>query len=408
MASQCVVVSKPEELTFESCLGRGYFGEVWRSRLARNGSLFAVKKVRLSLISENRLSEQLDREIKILYVLQHPRIVKLHFNLKDDKFMYLGMEFASGGSLFEKLNATGKFPTQRAVRYFAETCEALEYIHNLADKVIHRDIKPENILLDEKDHVKLADFGWANMIQAEKRDTFCGTLDYLPPEMIMGTGHDESVDMWNMGVLLYELISGQSPFGSGSKETTCKLILSVDLRFPAFVEADVRDLVAKLCKKKPAERLTARQALAHKLVTKHFSSPAGQASPSEGPIEAAPPASGKKTVEEEPCLGQRHSVVARGLLSDTVRLEAEKEQLLTALTGIEEALMRGNEDLDAADGALRDERCKRAAVQAECHSMDIACKAREKELQELRRRVERKSRVGWLSKPFRSSGGYQS
>ncbi|CAE8647365.1 unnamed protein product [Polarella glacialis] len=184
------------------------------------GRIFAVKKVRLSLVTENRLTDQLKREIQILYSLQHPRIVMLHFDFSDAKYMYLGMEFASGGSLFEKLNAAGKFSSEKAAHYFRETCDALDYLHHLPGKVIHRDIKPENILLDAENHVKLADFGWANLIQAEKRDTFCGTLDYLPPEMIMGTGHDESVDMWNMGVLLYELTTGQSPFGSNSKETT--------------------------------------------------------------------------------------------------------------------------------------------------------------------------------------------
>merc|ERR1719379_3326469 len=115
------------------------------------------------------------------------------------------MEFAAGGGLFDKLRTSGRFTNEIAARYFFETCEALAYLHNeLAQPVIHRDIKPENILLDAEDHIKLADFGWANLVEADKRDTFCGTLDYLPPEMIMGTGHDESADMWNMGVLTYE------------------------------------------------------------------------------------------------------------------------------------------------------------------------------------------------------------
>merc|ERR1719265_2326103 len=112
------------------------------------------------------------------------------------------------------------------------------------------------------------------MIQAGKRDTFCGTLDYLPPEMIQGTGHDESAYMWNMGVLLYELSTGQSPFGSNSKdrpqqqEITCRMILSVDLKFPSELDADAKDLVVRLCKKKPSDRLPVRSAMAHQFITK--------------------------------------------------------------------------------------------------------------------------------------------
>merc|ERR1712224_61494 len=126
------------------------------------------------------MGDQLRREIDILYSMQHPRIIRLHFDFQEEGSIYLGMDFAPGGSLFDRLNKASKFNPEIASRYFCETCEALDYLHHLPEPVIHRDIKPENILLDAEDHVKLADFGWANKyLEGSQRDTFCGTLDYL-------------------------------------------------------------------------------------------------------------------------------------------------------------------------------------------------------------------------------------
>jgi len=368
-----------------------------------------VKKVRLSLIIENRLEDQLMREIKILYSLHHRRIVKLHFDFKDSRYMYLGMEFAPGGSLFDKLNKAGHFSVERATRYFMETCEALDYLHNLPDKVIHRDVKPENILLDAEDQVKLADFGWANMIQADKRDTFCGTLDYLPPEMIMGTGHDESVDMWNMGVLLYELTTGQSPFGSNSKETTCKLILAVDLRFPSTLEPDVRDLISKLCRKKPSERLTVRSTLSHRLVAKYCGAPSSSL-PVKAPVASTATGPVEKKVEELDAVEGRPSVVARKLRSEKERLGSEKDQLLVALKNIEVKLLNCSEDEAASDAEIRKTIARRADLEARCAEAAKTCDQRENELKELREKLRRKTdpserRTGWnpFSRSERSS-----
>eukprot|EP00931_Biecheleriopsis_adriatica_P121990 TRINITY_DN9701_c0_g1_i1.p1 TRINITY_DN9701_c0_g1~~TRINITY_DN9701_c0_g1_i1.p1 ORF type:complete len:417 (+),score=99.60 TRINITY_DN9701_c0_g1_i1:43-1293(+) len=404
MASQCIKVSKAEDLKFEKCLGRGYFGEVWRARLHQDGSLFAVKKVRLQLVIENKLMDQLGREIKILYSLQHPRIVRLHFDFKDAKHMYLGMEFASGGSLYDKLNTAGKFPCARAARYFRETCEALDYLHHLPEKVIHRDIKPENILLDAQDSVKLADFGWANRMQAGKRETFCGTLDYLPPEMIMGTGHDESVDMWNMGVLLYELTTGQSPFGSQSKETTCKLILNVDLRFPSQLDADVQELISALCRKKPSERLDVRRAMSHRCITRLLG-PLTPIAPAGGNEESATASSAalssSKGVDPDALEG-RPSVLARKLHTEVERMHGEKEQLLAALKRLEGSFLQGSEDLRAIEEDLMKQHAKRLETEEECRRLAAACEARDREIEEAKRGLRRKSiqsdgrRKSWL------------
>jgi len=360
-----------EDIHLEKRLGKGYFGEVHRAKeVAGEKRTFAVKKVALDLIEQNRLTDQLRREINILYKLEHRRIVRLYFDFNDRGSMYLGMEFATGGSLFDKLNQARKFPPETASRYFYETCEALDYLHHLPEKVIHRDIKPENILLDGEDHIKLADFGWANLIQADltKRETFCGTLDYLPPEMIMGTGHDESADMWNMGVLTYELTTGQSPFGSSSKEATCRLILNVDLRFPADLDPDAQDLVVNLCKKKPSERLPVRPAMAHRFVTKF------QATKEEDAAGAA--------AEEE--MG-RPSVAARKLQKDNEKMSAEMEQLLGAKKSTEESLNGLNAELAKISSIVKQEKELRLKAEAACKEMNKNIEARDREIAELKK-----------------------
>ncbi|CAK9073706.1 unnamed protein product [Durusdinium trenchii] len=204
--------------------------------------VWAVKKIPLSLIEQHGLTEQMKRErpgvqmrwsefrlrIDIMRSLRHPHIVELHFSFQDESHVYLGMEFAEGGGMFDLLSKYGKFSSELAARHFYEVCDALEYLHTQTPQIIHRDIKPENILLDKEQHAKLADFGWSNVLEnVSYRATFCGTPDYLAPEMIRGEGHNESLDMWEMGVLLYEMTVGKSPFGGSNQDETCRNILNL-------------------------------------------------------------------------------------------------------------------------------------------------------------------------------------
>jgi len=329
--------------------------------------------VKLSLIVENQMNEQFKREIQILYSLRHIRIVKLHFDFTDGKSMYLGMEFASGGSLFEKLRKAGKLGTEQACRYFLEICEALDYLHHLSQKVIHRDIKPENILLDSDDHVKLGDFGWANHYNGQKRDTFCGTLEYLSPEMIMGTGHDESVDMWCMGVLLYEMTTGKSPFGSNSKETTCRMILAVDIRFPKDLDNDACDLIKILCKRKPAERLTVSAAMSHRFVLKVH----------EG-VRGLP-----HDEEADPDLDfSRPSVVVQKLRTERKRLNAEMEQVLLAKKSTDDKQMEVMLEFNQTCEKIKEEQTKRKQITAACAEVAKENEAREYQLEIQRSRLQ--------------------
>jgi len=362
-----------KDLILEKRLGKGFFGEVYRATEPDGEKrTFAVKLIGQALIDQNRLTDQLQREIDILYALKHPRIVRLFFDFKEDGSIYLGMEFAAGGSLFDRLNQATKFKPDIASRYFCETCEALDYLHHLPEAVIHRDIKPENILLDSDDHIKLADFGWANKyLEGSQRDTFCGTLDYLPPEMILGTGHDTSADMWNMGVLLYELVTGQSPFGASSKEATCRLILSVDLRFPAEVEADAKDLVVALCKKKPADRLKVRAAMAHVFITKF----------NEASVPRAPNAT-------EVNADGRPSVAARKLKDDVEKQQAELQGALDAKKRSEEALAASLTEHDNFVKLIQKEKQLKASAMAEYKEISERVSSKDTEIEDLRKKLE--------------------
>lgn len=367
--------TRATELTFLRQLGRGYFGEVWECQTLApmgnpqlDGKSIAVKKVPLSIIQQHNLTEQMEREIDIMRALRHPRIVELYFDFRDEGHVYLGMEFAQGGGMFNSLVRCVKFSNEVAAQYFYELCDALEYLHNLPEKVIHRDIKPENILLDSEGHAKLADFGWSNVLQnMAMRATFCGTPDYLAPEMILNEGHNESLDMWEMGVLLYEMTIGRSPFGADTQEKTCRQILKVDLRFPSGVDPDAQDLIIKLCKRRPEDRLTAGAAKRHAFVTKYFGRPA-DAADEDGPA--------------------RPSMEARKLRHDKEKLEGELMTILQAKSATEQKLLQKTEEMDEKHKELSREQALCRGAERRFSDLKEREERQLREMEELRRQVE--------------------
>ncbi|CAK9072817.1 unnamed protein product [Durusdinium trenchii] len=329
------------DLKLDKPLGRGYFGEVWRGyRSGRSSTpVWAVKKIPLSLIEQHGLTEQMKREIDIMRSLRHPHIVELHFSFQDESHVYLGMEFAEGGGMFDLLSKYGKFSSELAARHFYEVCDALEYLHTQTPQIIHRDIKPENILLDKEQHAKLADFGWSNVLEnVSYRATFCGTPDYLAPEMIRGEGHNESLDMWEMGVLLYEMTVGKSPFGGSNQDETCRNILSCKLKFPPGLEPLAEDCIKSLCKSRPQERLTAAQAKCHDFVKKFHA------------------AARAKDVQED---AGRPSVEARNLRRKNEILLNEHTELLQQKAHKEGEIFKIDEQLEEKVQLLQREKGKR-------------------------------------------------
>jgi len=145
--------------------------------------------------------------------------------------------------------------------------DALLYCHT--KHVIHRDIKPENLLLGIKGDLKIADFGWSVHAPNARRQTLCGTLDYLPPEMVEGGEHDASVDVWSLGVLMFEFLVGRPPFEAEQHTDTYRRIAQVDLQIPPNLSAEARDLLCRLLVKEPKARLPLSMCLAHPFITKY-------------------------------------------------------------------------------------------------------------------------------------------
>lgn len=164
------------------------------------------------------------------------------------------MEYAPRGDLYKELHRDGSFTNEVAVKYITQITAAISYLHSKS--VIHRDIKPENLLVDSTGKVKISDFGWAVLdLPTERRNTLCGTLDYLPPEMIDRVPHDKCVDVWSLGVLIYEFLTGKPPFESPEGEETTKKIETVDFQFHDHMDSDAINLITGLLQRNPKNRI---------------------------------------------------------------------------------------------------------------------------------------------------------
>ena len=155
--------------------------------------------------------EQLGKEIRLHSKLDHPNIVRLYGVFQTTEEVYMVMEYMNGGTLFDCLNEIPVLPIKMAVEYLRDVITALTYLHSM--HIAHRDIKPENIVICSEGVAKLCDFGWSNFFNDDRsRMTYCGTFDYAPPEMLQRKNYDSSIDIWCIGVLTYELLTGRVPF----------------------------------------------------------------------------------------------------------------------------------------------------------------------------------------------------
>lgn len=248
-------------------LGRGKFGNVYLAREKRTKFICALKVLFKSQLSKAGVEHQLRREIEIQSHLRHPNILRLYGYFYDADRVYLILEYAAKGELYKVLQKETKFSEEKAAQYIHQLSRALAYCHK--KHVIHRDIKPENLLLGAKGDLKIADFGWSVHAPNNRRNTLCGTLDYLPPEMIEGKDHDQNVDVWSLGVLMYEFLVGTPPFEATGHNETYRRISKVDLRFPSYISPEARDLISRLLVKNPASRLKLERVLQHPFITKH-------------------------------------------------------------------------------------------------------------------------------------------
>ncbi|CAG9536468.1 unnamed protein product [Cercopithifilaria johnstoni] len=242
-------------------LGKGKFGNVYLARVKGINFIVALKILFKSQLIKNNVEHQLRREIEIQAHLRHPHILRMYNYFYDEKRIYLILEYAAGGELYKELQKCDHFGEERTAKLMFQMADALSYCHD--KKVIHRDIKPENLLLGMFDELKIADFGWSVHAPSSRRETMCGTLDYLPPEMVRGEKHDDKVDLWSLGVLCYELLVGRPPFESKTHNETYKLIANVKYKFPSHISEGAKDLITKLLVRDPDARLPLRDVMEH-------------------------------------------------------------------------------------------------------------------------------------------------
>ena len=237
-------------------LGRGAFGKVFLGQRKEDGKVFAIKSLRKQEILDNKQLEHTLTEKRILKELNHPFLVGLEYAFQTPEKIYFVMEFMKGGELYQYLMKLDKFKENQAKFYAACITLALGHLHN--SDFIYRDLKLENILLDEKGYARLADFGLAKFLKNnEKAVTFCGTPEYLCPELLLEKGLNRMADWWSLGILIYEMLYGMPPFYSSNVQNMYKKIVRDDVNFRHGVKLsdEGKDLIKKLLCKNPNKRL---------------------------------------------------------------------------------------------------------------------------------------------------------
>lgn len=248
-------------------LGRGKFGSVYLARERKSKFIVALKVIKKKQLLESNVEHQLRREIEIQSHLRQKNILRMYGYFWDEKRIYIILEFAPGGELYKQLTSRGHFSEQITAKYISDLSIALSYCHT--KHIIHRDIKPENLLIGNKGEIKIADFGWSVHAPTSRRMTLCGTLDYLPPEMVEGRDHDSTADIWSLGVLTYEFLIGNPPFEAEGYRATYRRISSVDLKFPPSVSPGARDLISKLLVKEQSKRMRLLDIPKHPWIAHH-------------------------------------------------------------------------------------------------------------------------------------------
>lgn len=247
-------------------LGKGSFGLVRMVRLKGTDNVFALKESAKKESVSGNLMAQVERELNNHHSLKHKNIVRLYNYMQDEKLVYMLLEFCAKGELYQLLRTQPyrRFDEAMSRHFFTQLVDGLQYLHS--QNIIHRDLKPENLLVDADDVLKIADFGWCVRVRTEpvqRQFTFCGTMDYLAPEMLQQCGHDHTLDIWACGILLYEMMVGRPPFQTSNYPVLVSRILNVVLNFPAWMPEGVKDLVKKLMKPEPRHRLPLDQVLRH-------------------------------------------------------------------------------------------------------------------------------------------------
>ncbi|CZT01212.1 probable cAMP-dependent protein kinase [Rhynchosporium agropyri] len=234
-------------------LGTGSFGRVHLVQSKHNQRFYAVKVLKKQQVVKMKQVEHTNDERRMLQEVKHPFLITLWGTFQDSKNLYMVMDFVEGGELFSLLRKSQRFPNPVAKFYAAEVTLALEYLHG--KDIIYRDLKPENLLLDRHGHLKITDFGFAKKVP-DITWTLCGTPDYLAPEVVSSKGYNKSVDWWSLGILIFEMLCGFTPFwDGGSPMKIYENILKGRVKYPPYIHPDAQDLLQRLITSDLTKRL---------------------------------------------------------------------------------------------------------------------------------------------------------
>ncbi|XP_010563712.1 PREDICTED: MAP/microtubule affinity-regulating kinase 3 isoform X7 [Haliaeetus leucocephalus] len=239
-------------------IGKGNFAKVKLARHILTGREVAIKIIDKTQLNPTSL-QKLFREVRIMKILNHPNIVKLFEVIETEKTLYLIMEYASGGEVFDYLVAHGRMKEKEARAKFRQIVSAVQYCHQ--KHIVHRDLKAENLLLDADMNIKIADFGFSNEFTVgNKLDTFCGSPPYAAPELFQGKKYDgPEVDVWSLGVILYTLVSGSLPFDGQNLKELRERVLRGKYRIPFYMSTDCENLLKRFLVLNPTKRGTLEQ-----------------------------------------------------------------------------------------------------------------------------------------------------
>lgn len=243
-----------------SVIGRGYYGKVMLVQKRDSGELYALKTIQKSRLIENGKVETVLNERNILAKIKHPFITEMKFAFQSCSKFYLGLEYISGGELFYHIEKCGPLSLYDSKIYIAEISLALEHLHN--NGIIYRDLKPENILLDETGHIKLTDFGLSKEV-SENTNSLNGTTEYMSPEMLTQQEYGIEIDLWALGILLYEMLTEKTPFYSQNRNKMITDIINSPPDLISIHDKKAANLIKNLLIKDPKKRFTIQDVKSH-------------------------------------------------------------------------------------------------------------------------------------------------
>ncbi|EFC45839.1 predicted protein, partial [Naegleria gruberi] len=249
-------------------LGKGNFSKVKYGQDMNDGTTWAIKIIDRKMIQQENLESQLRREIAIMKLLSHRHVIRLREVLQSPSNIYIVLELVTGGELFDRIVKAKRFDECQCRKYFHQLISGIHYCHEQG--VSHRDLKPENLLLDDKDVLKISDFGLSALCvgagdSKKMLTTTCGTPNYVAPEVLMEKGYDgKKADIWSCGVILYVMLSGHFPFSADSIQELFKKIKNGEYNpFPEYFSSDAKDLIRRMLVVNPDFRISTESVLKH-------------------------------------------------------------------------------------------------------------------------------------------------